>query len=206
MCAKNLGSQNSDPCGTIKMGEVELSLKEAKIAIDKINLPQYMEASLRILRSMAVEDKAGLGQILEYVNYLIKFATLAQTFRWESLLRYDHAYRKGQSQMAFSWGADSAYLMQLHLKSDTTPVMTSNRSVPVGRSSMNENRGRSNISKSKYDPHSGRVICFRYNGKQGCTLRGCKFAHVCTTCFRDHPDHSNHAKPAQTSPATVANY
>jgi hypothetical protein len=178
------------------VGEVELSLKEAKIAIEKNQSGTVHGGGLRILRAMAVEDKVGIGQIMEYVNYLIKFATLAQSFGWESLLQYDHEYRKGQSQMAFTWGAESAYLMQLQLKANAGP-----------RTSIQDNnRGRTNVFKSKYDPNSGKVICFRYNARQGCTLRGCKFAHVCTTCFQYHPAHNNHAKSMQIAPIASATH
>ena len=116
VCASNQKVPDEDPFGTIKVGQVELSLKESKTPLEKVNISQYMEGSLRILRAMAIEDKADLGHVLEYVNYLIKFATLAQSFQWQSLLKYDLAYRKGQSEMSFTWGADTAYLMQLHLK------------------------------------------------------------------------------------------
>ena len=97
--ASNQKVPDEDPFGTIKVGHVELSLKESKTPLEKVNISQYMEGSLRIWRAMAIEDKADLGHIFEYVTYLIKFATLARSFQWQSLLKYDLAYRKGESEM-----------------------------------------------------------------------------------------------------------
>ena len=107
-----------DPTGTLSIGAVEvpLQIKDSKIALDKVQLSQYMEASIKILRAMIVEDGVGLTTVLEYLSYLVKVATFAQTFRWDSVLRFDYEYRKGQSNAGFVWGLDSPYLMQLHLQ------------------------------------------------------------------------------------------
>ena len=202
VCARNQKVPDEDPFGTIKVGQVELSLKESKSPLEKVNISKYMEGSLRILRAMAIEDKADLGHVLEYVNYLIKFATLAQSFQWQSLLKYDLAYRKGQSEMSFTWGADSAYLMQLHLKAlghyggNATQVSDRHKGTYRGHITPKD---RMVGLKTKYDPHSGKVVCHKFNGRQGCDLRGCKFAHVCATCFKNHPDFGNHVKSTTAS-------
>ncbi len=70
-----------DQFGTVKMGHIEISLRENKVPLEKLNLAQYMEGSLRILRSMVVDDNITMGQAMEYVNYLIKFSMLAQEFQ-----------------------------------------------------------------------------------------------------------------------------
>ena len=76
-----------------------------------------MEASLRILRLMITEDKVDLTCVLQHVGYLIKVATLAQNFKWDQVLKYDQEYRKSQAELAFPWGADNSFLMQVYLKS-----------------------------------------------------------------------------------------
>lgn len=187
--AKSKGDSSE---GTICMQGSELVIKESKGPLDNVTIAQYMEGSLRILRACAIEDKVDINGIMQQVGYLIKFAQFAQTFRWKSLLNYDYEYRRAQSEAGFPWGSDSPYLMQLHL------VPTS---VNVEQPSHNKRQGLpgsrpQGVQKNRYDPKSGNVICHKYNGKQGCNLRGCKFAHVCLTCFGNHPgcQHSDSSK------------
>ena len=186
---------NQDPCGTLKVGAVEVALspKESKISLEKVQLTQYMEASLKILKAMVVEDGADLARIMEYVNYLIKFATFAQSFSWQALLRYDFEYRKEQAEMGFAWGSDSPYLMQLHL--------FANRSVgqhgDQGKVRMGP-RHHALSSHNKYDPLSGKPICRKFNQSSGCDLLGCKFVHICMSCYGKHSDclaSRNNSKP-----------
>ena len=54
-----------------KVGDMELNLTDTKPKLDNITQMQYMEASLSILREMAVKDGASLPQVLQYVGYLI---------------------------------------------------------------------------------------------------------------------------------------
>ena len=138
-----------------------------------------------ILRAMILEDKEDMTTVLEYVSYLTKITRLAQAFRWESLVRYDTEYRKSQVEVGFRWGADSPYLFQLYLqphqsdfsKKTNKPHQTQRNNQPAQARYAN-----------KYDPSSGKIICRKYNSAGGCDLRGCKFRHVCTTCYADHPD------------------
>ena len=55
--------------GTVKLGEQEFLLKDTKIPWELLNVAQYMEGSLKILREMALEDKCAIGELLEYVGY-----------------------------------------------------------------------------------------------------------------------------------------
>lgn len=179
----------SDHTGTVTVNGVELTLKDSKGPLESIKMSQYMEASLRILRAMVVEDKAGLAQVMDYIGYLTKFATLAQTFKWDSLLRYDYAYRKAQSDMGFKWGADSPYLMQLHLMGHQ--AMAPGPDKGVNRGKQNSAPRRKPSDRNKYDPNTGTVICQKFNTTNGCDFRNCKYVHVCTTCYKSHsqPQH-----------------
>ena len=58
--------------GSIKVGDVELNLVESKPKLDSVTPLQYLEASLWILREMALKDGASLPDVLQYVGYLIK--------------------------------------------------------------------------------------------------------------------------------------
>ena len=107
----------SDGGDTVSFGAMEFTLKDSKIPLNRVKINQYMEASLRILRLILTEDNASIPQVVQHVGYLIKIATLAQTFRWEQVLKYDQEYRKSQAELSFPWGADNSFLMQVYLKS-----------------------------------------------------------------------------------------
>ena len=100
----------------IKIGDHELSLKDKKIAVDRITQLQYMEGALKILAEMITDDHASTPVVLQHVNYLTKIACMGQMFAWPSVLRYDAEYRKYQAHMGFAWASDSPFLMQLLLK------------------------------------------------------------------------------------------
>lgn len=169
----------SDESFELRFSDGKLNLNSKKPTLDRITQMQYMEASLKILRLMALEDNVPRQVIMEYIGYIIKISTLSQSFVWQSVLQYDHQYRKQQSELQFPWGADNSYMLQLHLvKRDTAK---SSPTVPQG----SRNRQR-----------QGEVpICLRWNSRQGCTLLQCKFSHVCSACFsQTHPFHQ-HGQP-----------
>ena len=79
-------------------------------------------------------------------------------------------------QVGFRWGTSSHTLMQTHLQT--------NINLPQNAATQTQPR----------EPHSGRIICSRWNSVQGCPLYACKFLHVCRTCFSDdHPHHRHHS-------------
>ncbi len=179
-------SGSRDPSGTLTVNGLDVVLKESKGQLESVRVTQYMEASLRILQLMVAEDKASLSQVMDYAGYIMKIASFAQSFKWESVLRYDYEYRKAQAKLGFHWGADSAYLMQLYLI-PSTPMPTSTAD-NAGKPRPGTNLPR---TRNKYDPNSGVIICQRYNGRQGCQLRGCKYAHVCASCYKPHAEVSH---------------
>ena len=166
---------------TVKLGDVELSLPESKPRLESISPLQYMEASLKILRDMVIADGIPVTVIMEYVGYLIKIANMGQRFHWRSVIKYDTEYRKAQASANFKWGADNAYMMQLFLREHVKP--------PQRQDGFQH--------RNKIDPNSGRVICGRFNGKQGCLLSQCKFAHVCLTCLE--PSHGDYIHKQNTA-------
>ena len=187
----------TDPNGTVKFGEVEFSLKSTKLPLEKVKIAQYMEASLRILRLMAIEDKADLSSILQYASYLVQIATMSQTFRWESVLKYDFEYRRSQAELGFPWGADNSYLMQVHLKPWERAAAPQQRD--LSRRADIWSKPRERQRDQKCDPASGNTICQKWNGRNGCNIHGCRFAHVCMTCFSaQHPDVTHR----ETTPAS----
>ena len=180
-----------EPTGktSVMLGEVELTIPSAKPKMDSISPLQYMEASLRILREMA-KDGQSTGALLQYVGYLIKVASMGQRFLWKSVIQYDTEYRKSQASLGFPFGADSTYMMQLYLRENAA----TNKPQASHVSKPNQH------PQTKYDPTSGKPICGRFNTASGCALRGCKFAHICRTCFKSHSDASHHTQSATPSP------
>lgn len=175
---------------SVQIGSQEFLLKDCKIPWELLNVAQYMEGSLKIMREMALQDKCKMGELLEYANYLVKIATLGQCFHWPSVLKYDQAYRKAQAASGFSWGADNAYLMQLYLKPDKPQYAPQSKKPPQVKG-----------KKGKFDPETGTQICLKWNSQNGCNFRGCKFAHKCMSCYSQaHPQHQ-HTPSIQTTEA-----
>ena len=176
------GPECTHDAGSIQIGSQEFLLKDTKIPWERLNVAQYMEGGLRILREMALQDKCSVGELLEYVNYLVKISTLGQCFQWQSVLKYDQEYRKAQAASGFKWGADNTYLMQLFLKCE----QDSKSKQPQAKKPQNP-KGK----KAKFDPESGKQICLKWNSVGGCSFHNCKFAHKCLTCFSvSHPQHT----------------
>ena len=160
---------------TVTIGGVEFSSNmNRKVPHEKLTMAQFMEGALRITRDFVLEEGASLDQVMDYLNYLIQVAVFAQSFPWANVLNYDKIYRKEQANLGFRWGTASPFLMTSHLQKPTTQVDGSNKRKPP--------------SQTKTDPKSGKTICFKYNGLNGCQLKHCNFAHVCRTCFEDHPE------------------
>ncbi len=173
-------SPDTDSCGSRQVGNAEFTLKDSKPSWDKIHVTHYKEASLSILREMIQEDNPLTTQIMEYIQYATKVARLAQVFKWDSVLTYGREYRKLQAEMRSPWGADSSYLMQLHLKPHTTTQKT-------GTSRLNMLKPRPTLGaaqlvrgprrnmRNRYDPNTGQVISQRFNGTRAMTGKGVNF-------------------------------
>ena len=169
----------------LKVGDIELTLPTQRPKLESITPLQYMEGSLRVMREMAKEGRS-LTELLQYAGYLIKIANMGQRFQWRSVLQYDTEYRKAQADAGFDFGADSSYLMQVVLRDGLTP-----KPHPAAKDSVHP--------QTKYDPSSGRPTCGKFNTAQGCTMRNCKFAHVCRSCFKPHSDHTHKSQRTPSS-------
>lgn len=167
---------NVDSSGeeALVIGGKKYTTNERKITLDRLSNVQYAESSLSVLREMIVEEKMTPARILDHINYLIQISRFAQSFPWQSVLRYDGIYRRQQSELGFRWGTGSPILMQTQLS--VTPRIT-----PARKPQQKDNKGR--------------IICQMWNGVSGCTFHNCKFAHVCRECFSpDHPHYQHNEK------------
>ena len=173
-----LFSAQNQPSGSdkrsFKVGEVDvtLGLNERKVSLDKISPLQYMEATSRILRDMIINDKINMAGVLQYVGYMTKIACMGQVAPWSAILKYDTEYRKQQAALGFPWGADSPFLFNLFLNQGFAP-----------RQKTSDGPRHSSNARSTYDPSTGQEICGKFNGRYGCSLRNCRYAHVCRSCF-----------------------
>lgn len=166
---------------TLTLGGVEFTSSTLrKVPHDKLSWAQYMEGALRIMRAMVTEDGAQLDTVMDYVNYLIQISTFAQSFPWVNVLQYDRVYRDEQCANGFRWGSGSAFLMASHLQKPA-PSPTDIRPKKKAPQTI--------------DPKSGKTICLKYNGTQGCDLVGCRYAHVCKLCFSNHPEVQHKKSP-----------
>ena len=179
---------------TLNLGGVELSIPETKPKLESISPLQYMEASQKILREMVFKDGADLETVMEYTGYVIKIATMGQRFNWQSVLKYDSEYRRYQATNKFKWGADNAFTMMVFLKDSMSKDQASQFQQPQRRPFQNRLR-------TKYDSASGRIVCEKFNGRNGCSLTACKYAHVCSTCFSaTHNEFTHRSRPNFTAP------
>ena len=170
-----------DNNATVSFGGVEfVTTGNKKIPQERLTPGQYMEGSLRILRAMVTEDAAQLDTVMDYINYLIQINVFAQSFQWTNIMNYDRIYREEQFANGFRWGSGSAFLMTSLLQKPIDPV------------NLEVTKGKQKLPQIK-DPKSGKPVCQKFNGRLGCTLVACRFAHVCMVCFADHPQVNHNA-------------
>ena len=182
---------------SFEVGDIKISLPDSKIKLDAIGPLQYMEASLRILRAMALKDNLSRPDMLRYVAYLIKIANFGQKFQWKSVLNYDREYRKSQAEMGFPWGADNSYMMQQHLTAKNTDTSLSNKAATKSNTA-------STHAQTRYDPETGKPICGRFNTQNGCSYgEKCSFVHKCKACFKHH-SYVNHSDAQSAKPTPKA--
>lgn len=160
---------------TVTIGGVEFaSNAPRRVPHEKLTMAQFMEGAIRITRDLVLEDGANLEQVMDYLNYLIQVAVFAQSFPWVNVLGYDKVYRKEQASLGFRWGTASPFLMTSQLQKPAPPTEGGSK--------------KRTPTQARTDPKTGKTVCFRFNGHNGCQLKNCNFAHVCRACFEDHPE------------------
>ena len=171
----------------VNLGGVEFrSSAVKKPQHDRLSLAQYVEGALRVLRAMVIEDGATMDHAIDYINYIVQIAVFAQTYAWPNVLAYDLEYRTQQQELGFRWASGSAFLMASRLQKPAPVPVTNKKTSGPSRSAHPR------------DPKSGTPVCQRYNGVNGCTLSRCNFAHVCRSCFSDHPEWQHKQKISAT--------
>ena len=160
---------------SVKIGGVEFVVAKGKrVPMDKIKTPHFMEAALRILRELIIEDSLPPAQVINHINYLIQIACLAQTHAWNKVLNYDTIYRREQSHHGFAWGSNSAFLLQSQFMTHET------RNQAPSHSPVHPTKSRAAYVTH---PSTGRQVCEKFNTIHGCTFPKCRFEHACKKCF-----------------------
>lgn len=153
---------------------------------------------MRILREMIIQDKASTETVVQYVGYVTKLACMSQVFQWNLILKYDAEYRRQQAVLRFPWGADSPFLLQLFLGQDA-------------KLPQQETDNRRTGGRYKFDPNSGQTICDKFNGRNGCNFRNCRYKHVCKLCYSQSHGEAQHKNsqpvdiPSATTPTSTLN-
>jgi hypothetical protein len=197
-------NKDSDDNSTVSLGSFEIKVKDGKIPLDRLSMPQYTEGAMRILRELVDKDGYDTAAMLDYTGYITKIASFAQVFEWHSVVQYDLEFRKRQAQQGFTWQTDDSFLMQLFLRAK---VAKKQNFGGYGANTTNANTTNANTSHSartKLDTRTGKPICERFNGRNGCTLRVCNYAHVCFTCNSATHGDFNHRRSSPTASSEQA--
>ena len=167
--------QNEEP--ELRVVDGHLHVGNKRTTRDKLSIPQYMEAAIRMRATVPLEQQE------EYCEYISRIAQLAQVFSWASVLLFDKEFRRKREEKGGSWTSEEPFLMSLCLR----PINTS----PTNP--QNKKKASWGSSQQRVDPTTGRPVCIRYN-KGGCTSETCRYTHVCLSCLGPHPE-SKHPSP-----------
>ena len=96
---------------------------------------------------------------------------------------YDKEYRSLQADLDdLPWGANVGHLSTVHL----LPKQATATARPAATAAAAAARNKPAKKTGPIEPKSGREICLGFNTGR-CSFPGCRYLHVCTTCFADHP-------------------
>ena len=105
--------QNEEP--ELRVVDGHLHVGNKRTTRDKLSIPQYMEAAIRMRATMPLEQQE------EYCEYISRIAQLAQVFSWASVLLFDKEFRRKREEKGGSWTSEEPFLMSLCLR----PINTS---------------------------------------------------------------------------------
>lgn len=171
----NAAVANSGSDGPLALGLVDgrITVAKKKVPLEKMSMPQYFEAALKIHEEMVEVDRIDTTTAQQYLGYVRRISQMAQVFTWQSILLFDREFRKEQAAKQLPWCTESAYLMTLLLRPLTQLA-------------------RKPTQLHKTDA-TGRQICIRWN-RGACVRSTCNYAHVCLDCLS--PSHMQRSHTA----------
>ena len=157
-------------------GDQRLLVSSAKrLNPENTSLPQWIRGHLKIQDELIERGELStIADIKAYAKYGMKIADMCALYPLSRVMRFDAEYRVKVFEGALKWGDADPELMNfcvfVHYTRNTS-------STPIRKR-----------DQMPLDPASGREICRNFNLQKGCTLKFCKFAHVCTKCNLGHPE------------------
>ena len=153
-----------------------LTSSQRKPRLDNVSIQQWVIASNRILYELFSTGQLSHASLPDYLSYNVKVMELAQRFEWRSVLKYDDEYRYLQACYSFRWGSDSHHLHTVYLH----PLSSPSKKAGVASSAFTAD---------------GREICRKFNSREGCSYKDCKYFHCCSkpSCQGQHAAHQHSA-------------
>jgi len=170
-----------------------------KPKLESLSMAQWSAANLAILYKLVQEGSLEVANIFDYLSHTSLVYKLLDTHEMTSVFFYDREYRRLQHTHQFRWGTAANHLAPsfLRLKSYSHGYQSSLSGGKPFASGNNGFRNNQHYSgdKQSFKPNfashtgTGKVICKRFNGAAGCSMKGCKFEHVCNVpgCGALHP-------------------
>ena len=119
-------------------------------------------------------------ELCSYLDFTETIGDYAQVNTQQSLMVYDHEFRRRQAEKGRPWDVEDFHLANFHLrKKDQNPV---------------KDRWGSQRGPSQRSSHM--EICRNYNAS-GCYRDTCRYTHACSICrIPGHPRASHKESPA----------
>lgn len=169
--------------------DIVVRTRRGKPTLEDLPITQWTIANLAIMNTLVNEgvlDKTGM---LDYLSYTTRVLQLLGRYQAPSVYMYDREYRTHQAQYQFRWGTEIGHLATVYLR----PIY-SNTSRPSSTRQEAQAPARSRVKGPVTT--NGQEICKNFNKAAGCTLRQCKFMHVCSVpgCEEKHSAITHPAK------------
>jgi hypothetical protein len=99
-------------------GESKVVLKSGvkKTKLENVTPMQWSAANIKIMFELVRQEKLQPANIWDYLAYTVKVSEMTAIYKWDSVLRYDQAYRRAQAAMGFRWASDSPYVDKMYLR------------------------------------------------------------------------------------------
>lgn len=157
--------------------QLVLKTDHVRPKLETLSIAQWCAANCKILHLMLTKTSS---IVIQYLEYMKRVCELADHYEWQSVLKYDEAFRALQKQSKCRRDADHPDLDRLYLR-----LRLSDKGMAGGKSVSHF----SNSSKAGKRPDP----CRLFNVGR-CNLNRCKFAHVCSVpkCNQPHPVINHH--------------
>lgn len=162
-----------------------------KPKLENLTLCQWSTANLAILHKLVEDGVLPQAQIFDYLSHTSCIYRLVSSHELVSVFMYDREYRRLQNLHKFRWGTSVSHLAEEYLRlRNHAPGIAQTGVVP--HKTKDRLRGASTMASHTAQ---GKEICRRFNSKNGCFIKKCKFEHVCGMpgCSAPHPI-SGHSK------------